>query len=488
MIKPFPPRRPRGSWWVALAVALGVLMPNVMTARAQDDTETKKDGSSSAQDKDKKEAAREDAEEKSKTLAAAEKEVTPDRWEDPRAEAALKNTFPVLSPVTLPAADKTLVEQLSKGQGQIDRDAIKRYVRSHAANLTNRAAIAALMDPAGDPKVAKTLETATTELIKPLLLPPNEGNAAFRKIYVSTLIDVLKPVLNGNLHSRTMAMIVLSRSADTQAIPVFVNQLNDPNQLAIVKLLSAVGITNVAENGRRDLATNEAILAGKALSDFLNRETDTFWPAQFRALEALGSVRQATDRPVQGKAEFAATAMSFLVNPKTPPDVRAWAGWALGMMEIPPSVKNYNFRLVSQSLAQAAADIGTKVVAVPDAEKSRIVRQRLTSQLVQLALAFSGEANVRNSGLVHSKHPDAASALPTVGEFEKRVRAVTAASLDLSSAAGVNIKKSREDLVSALDDLKSFLAKPLPGGRTLYAGGPTIPEIAPPKVASGARR
>ncbi len=493
MIKAFPPRRPRGSWWVALAVALSILPAGAISATAQDSNKSKKGGVPKPQDKEKSDSApdsaREDAEKKAKAVAAAEKAEAPDRWEDPRAEAALKNNFPSLPPVTLPPADRNLVDQLAKGQpGQLDPEAVKRYVHYYASDLTNKTYLQALMDPAGDTFKAKKIEAATAELLKPLMVPQTASNAAFRRRYVETLVDTFKPLWRGNLHARTMAMIVLSRSGDAQAIPVFVSQLNDPEQLAIVKLLSAVGITNVAQNGRRDLDSKDSILAAKALSDFLVREPDTFWPAQFRALEALGSVRQATDRPRDGKAEFADTALGFLVDSKAAPDVRAWAAWSLGMMDIPQSVKNYNFPLVSHAIGQAAVDIGTRIAAVPDLEKSRLVRSRLANLLVQLNQAFVGDPEIRNSGLLHSKHPSAGPSMTSVMEFEKRVRAVTKASLELSAAVGDNVPKVKKSLIAALDDLRSLLAKPLASGKTLYQGGPSLPDLVPPKVADGVRR
>jgi hypothetical protein len=157
-------------------------------------------------------------------------------------------------------------------------------------------------------------------------------------------------------------------------------------------------------------------------------------------------------------------------------------------MDIPQSVKNYNFPLVANALGQAAADIGARIVAMPDVERSRTARVRMANLLVQLGLAFTGEQGVRNSGLLHSTHPAAGPAMSAVSETEKRVRAVTRAAVELGTAAGSNIARAKENLVVAVDELRAYLAKPLPGGRTLFAGGPEIPSPAVPKVATGARR
>lgn len=484
MTKAFPPRRPRGRWWTALAVALGLLGSSVVPSLGQAPGPGGSNKAGSDKDKSKAKDAEKGKAEATPAPAPVEKPEGPERWEDPRAAEAMGNTFEIAAP-PLSGADRLLIKGLGTGQGTLDTAAIDRYVKSLASDLTRRANIKALTDLGGNPSQAKAVEEAARALLEPLAAPPSAANQRFRQVYVARLIEAFKPIWKGNYHSRTMAMIVLSRTGDPQALPVFTAQLNDPDQVAIVKLLAAVGITNVTRNGRVAPEGSLATEAAKSLSGFLRRETDTFWPAQFRALEALGALRLATPEARGDKADFADTAAAFLNDPKAPPDVRVWAAWALGMMQVPPQVRDYNFPRIAHAAGQAAADLGAKIAAVPDRNLStRVVR--LADLLVQLNLAFAGESDIRNSGLAHANHPAAASAQGYIGEVEKRVRAVTKASIELSNAAGTLIEVKRAALLVAVNDLKAFLAKPPAGGVALYAGGPES-SILDSKVAGDKR-
>src|SRR5207249_4186696 len=116
------------------------------------------------------------------------------------------------------------------------------------------------------------------------------GTERFRTVYTQTLLKVMPDLLKNHLFARTEAMIVLSRVGDPQALDLLIAQLDDPNQVMMVKLLAAVGLTNIVQGGKKPLDANTAARASKALADFLTREPDTFWMAQVRALEALGAL------------------------------------------------------------------------------------------------------------------------------------------------------------------------------------------------------
>lgn len=490
MTMAFPPRRPPLRAWLALALALGLLGPvGQPAAWAQEDAKSDKEKvkdpkESKADDKAKDEPAADNVGEDDKP--AAEPEV-PDRYEDPRAEAALENIFPELPIVKSSGDDKALIDQLARGQGNMDAGAIDRFVRNRAGDLTRKTFIKALTDPTVRVGNPKAIEVATRDLMGPLLVPASAANAGFRREYVKKLVEVFRPIWAGHLHSRTMAMIVLSRSGEPGAVPTFTEQLNNPEQLTIVKLLAAVGITNVAQNGKRDVDDAVAIPAAKALADFLRREPQTFWHAQARALEALGSLRLATDQARGSKAEFADIALALAAEPKSAPAVRAWACWALGMMRVPQTVRTYNYPLVANVMGGVAADIGLKIAALPDNAASKMVQ--LADPLVQVHLGISGDPDVRASGLANASHPAASSAQAYIGEVDKRVRAVTKASIDLSnSAKGSQMQKGRETVIAAVNDLRGFLAKPVTTGRSLYAGADPLPLPAAPKVADGGRR
>ena len=514
MTQAFPPRRPLLGGRLVLALALGLFgSVGLLAARAQDDGAPKKDAPSTPKDDSKGKTKPDDAptkdEAKTKSKsdeapAEAAKDAkdeeadkppivplqaepeAPDRWEDPRSADALVNEFPELNKaLTSPPSDKALVDQLARGQGQMDLGAIDRFVRTRVADLTKRSNIKALMDPLAKGADAKALEKAADDLIKPLMIPSAGANQGFRREYVKKLVEVFQPIWAGHLHSRTMAMIVLSRSGEVAAMPTFTEQLNNPDQLAVVKLLASVGISNVALNGRREVEDGAALPAAKALNDFLRREPDIFWPAQFRAVEALGSLRMATDKPLLGKAEFAETLLLAAADPKAAPTVRAWSAWALGMMRVPSSVKNYNYALVADVLGSLTADIGTKIAKLPDDAQSKMFQK--SDLLVQIHLGISGDPDARGSGLVHANHPSAGTALPHVGEVEKRVRNVAKLALELAnSSKGESMKTRRTALLAACDDLRTFVAKPLPNGRALFAGSEPLPTPEAPKVA-GAR-
>lgn len=490
MTKAFPLRRPQHGECPALAIPLALLLllcplgAQASWGQADDSAPAKKDSQPKGKASNKVGAAKAEAEVKA-DAPPTEPDV-PDRWQDPRAEAALPNTFPELKPVTSSVADTNLIDQLSRGQGQMDLAVIDRYVRSRAAELTSRSNIKALMDPAAKVAKPKALELAASDLIRPLTVPSVTSNQGFRREYVKKLVEVFEPVWKGHLHSRTMAMIVLSRSGEVGAMPTFTAQLKDPNQVAIVKLLAAVGVTNVAHNGRKDVEDAAATPAAVALAGFLAREPEVFWPVQFRAVEALGSLRLATEKPLEGKAEFAQILLGLAADPKAAPTVRAWAAWALGMLRVPTSVKNYNFSLVANVMGNLACDIASKIAVLPDDAQSKMVL--LSDLLVQIHLGLAGNPEVRNSGLIHATHPAMAMSQSYVSDVEKRVRAVAKAALEVGNAAkGEQMKSRRAALVAASDDLRAFVAKPLGNGRSLWAGSPALPEFGPPKVAAGVR-
>jgi hypothetical protein len=89
--------------------------------------------------------------------------------------------------------------------------------------------------------------------------------------------------------------------------------------------------------------------------------------------------------------------------------------------------------------------------------------------------------------LQHANHPSAPMSQAHVGEVEKRIRNVAKLALDLaSSPKGKQGKVRRDTLQAAADDLRAFVAKPLPNGRSLFAGSVPLPIPDAPKVA-GAR-
>src|SRR5204862_168347 len=112
----------------------------------------------------------------------------------------------------------------------------------------------ALADPEqGAPANAKKIEEATNRLVQPLATANGMRYIQFRTTYVQTLIPVVRELSKNNFYARVEGMVVLSRSADPNAIPVFAEALRDPNQVLAVKERAAVGVYLAAQEGKIDL-------------------------------------------------------------------------------------------------------------------------------------------------------------------------------------------------------------------------------------------
>jgi hypothetical protein len=473
MAKPFASRRPpRPSWaWLALLTMLGV--PGLVVLAQDDEGSTKAKGQNrpaAGKDAAKKDAAK--ASEKSGPEADAALKVDPQElWQDPLAEDLVDPAkFKPLPVPILQRDDTRAVRAMAQGQERVEPGTIRRYVAHHVGELTKRTNLLALVTPEGDPKAVKALEASSDELMRPLTYPMNAANAAFRAAYTKALLEFSREVLKNQLHARTMMMVVLSRTEDPQALPTFIAQLNDPNQALAVKLLAAVGITGLTQHGRRSLPVQQGVDAGRALWEFLKSETDAPWPLKFRVLEALGSLRLATANPLRGAAEFADAAMVALTDPEAKPDVRATAGWALGMMQVPSRVPDYNYSLVAHAIGRAAVAIGTRISQVPD--RGTIQVNRLSVLLLELLDGLKGEPQVRDSGLTAAARSSPHRA--AVAEVQRRVEVIVRAAIDLGRAAGVQKAARRETLNKAIADLKSYLASKPPTDLSLYKGGPAF--------------
>ncbi len=175
--------------------------------------------------------------------------------------------------------------------------------------------------------------------------------------------------------------------------------------------------------------------------------------------------------------------MIFLTDRDAAPDVRAWAAWALGMMQVPGGVKDYNFKLVAHAVGEVAAELADRITQLP--EKAMPKMLHLTDLLIQLNRAFSGEPDIRDSGLLHSSNPAFSASQAYVTEIDKKVKDLTKASVALSQGVGTLVPKLREDFAAKLKDLKTTLAKNAPPSKALFADGPEFNTA--PKVADGAK-
>src|SRR5262249_14716101 len=151
-------------------------------------------------------------------------------------------------------------------------------------------------------------------------------NTGFLPTYNQVLLQKLPPLLDNHLLSRLAAMIVLSQTGVPEAVDVFVKQLRHPDQTVWGGLWAAPGLTNLQQITRYNLDAPRAIIAAKAITDYLEREKDLPWPVQYRMIEALGSLRLGnTPQMPRGQPEMAGTATQFLTEPNGHLQVRAEA-------------------------------------------------------------------------------------------------------------------------------------------------------------------
>jgi hypothetical protein len=398
-------------------------------------------------------------------------------YRDPRAEKCLPNTFPVLG-----KGGRALEKQVSAmagNQAGVDRQTIEQFVDSCINVLTDHTNIKAVIDPEANispsAKAQFNIKEATDNLLEPILSARGVNNAGFLSTYNQVLLQKLPPLLDNHLLARFAAMIVLSQTGSPEAVDLFIKQLNNPEQTVWVALWAARGLTNIQQLSRYNLDAPRAIRAAKAVADFLEREKDLPWPVQYRALEALGSLRLAnTPQMPRGQPEMAGTATQFLTDPNGRPEVRAEAGWALGMMVVPGSLNQYNYTMLAHTVGELAASLGERVKEVYP--KNPTQAEAWTGLIVtQILQTFDGIDAARDSGLLKSPHPAANAARPFIKQVSDKTRPVAAAAVRLVRDPAGRAAQNLKDLETKLADLKALLDKNPPPNTWLVPGGPNFP-------------
>jgi HEAT repeat protein len=427
--------------------------------------------------------------------AAAVEPPTPlvEIFRDPRAEKCLANTFPVLGKRARPGTVNQ-VKAMAANQAAVERATIEQFVQHSINELTDHSNIKAVIDPqAGISPYAAAqfaIQEATDNLIEILLSARAANNGNFVTTYNQVLLQMLPPVLENHLLSRIAAAIVLSQTGAPEAVDIFVKQLNNPEQTVWVSLWSARGLTNVQQLGRFNLDAARAIRAAKSVADFLEREKDLPWPVQYRALEALGSLRRANTPQMQrGQPEMAGTAAQFLTDPDGRIEVRVEAGWALGMMEIQAGINGYNFPMIAYSVGELAAMLGDRVR--DNFPKNATQAEFWTGLIVaQVLQTFDGVDAARDSGLLKSAHPAATAARPFIKSVSDKTKPVAAAAVKLVREPAGRAAQNLKDLESRIAELKMLLQKNPPANTWLVPNGPKFPvggaQVA--KAPAGAAR
>jgi hypothetical protein len=435
--------------------------------------------------KDEAAPKEEPTDEESKT---ARKSGTVEVFKDPRAEAALEvfKSVPGLRPVR--DVDIRAVKQMAAGQQAVDRDIIKRFVDGMAYDLVDKTNINGLIDPPPaalknpNARALHAIKEASDNLLDPLNSARLAKNTSFVTEYTRALLETMPKLLDNNLVARIEAMIVLGQTGSPDAVDIFTRELKRKDQTVWVKLWALRGLYNVVDGGPRVdavLGADRAIAAGKAVVDFLGAEETLPWPVQMRAMEAIGAMRQAAVPSRMQKADMATAAMKYLADPKAPPDVRAAAAWALGMARVNSAISKYNFSLVAYDIGRLAAELGDKISA-SFAENS-VLAERWTGLLVsQIYQAFNGMDGARESGLLHSTHPDLGPNASRIKQIADLESAVAKAAVEMIRAPGGQAKarggadklKEQTVLNQRVAALKAFLDKNPPKEFTLVPGGP----------------
>ena len=482
MTHAFATEKPRGFSWIGFGILAVALTPASLGAQTPPNSKT--DG------KPATEGAKTDD---------AEPVLTEEVFVDPNAKKAL-TVFNPLNFVGLglriggQGDDRSTLQNMTARQINLDPEFIKRYIEFFTVELTRRENLNGILNPAVGNKpndAARGLERAVNSLNKPIIDAKGIDNreflaAYYRALFESNLPKLLEP--NHNYLSRIDAMIVLGMAGNPSpaALDLYIAQLKKPDQLIWVKLWAARGLSIAAQDGMVDLDATKANLAAEALVGWLDSDPKLPWPAQMRALEAIGSLRVATASTSRGKVDIASVAMKYLSDPEAKPIVRAWAAWALGVLKIPGSLSPYNFTLVGQEIGELTVDIGNRIVQDYDDDPASFDKDKdLTAQLssfliFQVYPSLIGVEGVRDSGLLRSTHRNANDARDFLKKVDEKVKAVSRSAYDLLKAAGAGNKDARNDLDSKLADLKTTLAKSSPKDRRLVPGGP---EFLPNPIA-----
>jgi hypothetical protein len=448
-----------------------------------------------------------------------------DVYRDPNAEQLLDiAAFTHINKGKLVAGDLQTLDAMAGGAAPLDIPLINRSVDAMVSKLTDHANIQALTDPS--PKtnplaeVNRAISDATASLLKPIFLARNNKQTGFLSQYSRVLAAKLTPVLKNHLIPRVQAMIVLGQAGSADLLPIYVAQIKDPNQTVWVKLWAFEGISNVIEEGSRP--PGDALPAtAKVIADFLTTADDVPPPVQLRALEALSALRQGFEPQRPERAAMASVAMKFLADGDAKFEVRSEAARALGLMQVPGSVRKYNFALVAHSIGSLAADLGSQVntliperaqktaagkaapapdVAKPSAKpavktkgavpklaatpKAAVVQPPTTNPIKARFLttlligpvyqAFEGAPGARadTGGLIRMANGDAAAYSQKVFEL---VKPVAKASVDLITSGSRQINDRKKELQARVEALRDFLEKNAPPDRHLVQGGEDFP-------------
>lgn len=365
----------------------------------------------------------------------------------------------------------------------LDQNVINNVVSAMVAQWSSPQNIQAALDPSGEKNAAvvAAVQSATQNLLEPVISSRNAKNAAFQAKYNQALLQKLPPLFKHHFVPRIQAMIVLAQSANPDALKVLLDEIKNPTQTYWVKLWAFRGITNIKVLTNRLSAAQEAD-AAKTITDQLLKGKD--WPGwvQFRALEALTALRQGFLPSSPRNADMASVAFQYLTDEALDLDVRAEAARALGSMQIGTAVPKYNQVVVGYATARLAA---TMLDRISDGHSENPLKsQELTATLVgPVFQAFDGLAGARESGLLNST---TGAVKADIQKYFDALKPAAKAAAALAGAPAGQIDAARKDLRAKVDVYKAFLDKSAPADGALFPNGPALPAPAAAEPAKQA--
>ena len=505
MLNVLPPTRrwaiPRA--WHAVAWCMSLVLGSLLTARAQDEPDTKK-GAPPGNKGDSKPGGKSDAKGKAESdkEADAEKGAAPaahpvdpsqtrkiapaEVFRDERAEKLLGMEKLKSSPAR-PVGQSELLDFRAQAGGvnaNINQALIKQVVQAMVGKLTDRASVQALVDPPENQNMhapaVRGVHEATTTLLEPIFMAKSIKNQAFLTVYLRALREELVPLLKNHLIPRVQAMIILGECATPEFLPLYIAQIKDKTQTIWVKLWALEGLVNIVDQGGR-LSAQDQINAAETVAGFLETESDIPWPVQLRGLEVLSAMRQGYNPTRPQKATMANAAMALLADASAKVEVRSEAARALGQMPIGAAVSKYNYPLVAHAAGQLATELGNRVGTTYNVnqDKARYLASLLIGPVYQ---AFDGVPGTRDSGLLHATGGASATYIQKVFDL---IKPVVQGTVDLLSAGQRQAKDRQKELVVHVAALKEYLEKNQPPDRHLVPDGAAFPIALLPDIGLG---
>lgn len=410
------------------------------------------------------------------------KSIPSEVFRDPRAEAILDvNKYQQIKlgngrPLT-PIEIDTFRQMASNPGATVDETLITKVLDALVMQLTDRKNIQALIDPGGNPQAAaaKAIQNATSLLLEAVFTSRSARNNRFIDTYNKILLQKLSKLANHHLIPRVQAMIVLGQTGNREALKFFLDQIKNPDQTALAKLWALRGISNIKKYGRPVMTTDLDISTARAVADLLENDKDLPWPAQVRALEVLGDLRQGHSAANPKNLEIANVAMKFLVDPKLKLEVRAEAARALGMMQISQVVNDYNYSGIAMSAGELAVELGDKIAKsyTDNPLRSEYYTSFLIGPVIE---AFEGTPGSRGGGLLRSAPQ---TSQEKIRELVNLIKGIAKPSVELVRVGKNQAIAKQSEIESRVASLKEYIQKNAPKDRRL------IPEGPDPKLAEG---